>query len=597
MPFNLDPPAAIVLATLLVSLVLFVTDALRYDLIALLVVIVLVGTRCLTPNEAYAGFASNAVVLIAAMFVFSAAIRRWGVAEAIGQRLLAGSSGGERSFTVRIMIVSGLLSGVLSNTGVVAIMIPIVTAVARQKRIPVSVVLIPMSFASLIGGLLSLIATSKNIVVNELLQSMGAEPFGLFEFSHYGLILLALGILFMLWPGRLFLPRRREHETLSEHYQVPRFVTEVLIEPSSTMINRSVADTPQLDELDVAILGIVRAGEETILAPGPYNRVRSGDTLILQGEPEAIVRAQAELGLELRASAKVGKIQLDSSDVKLIEVVIPPGSPLVELTLEGSDFSARTGLNVLGLTHQGEIEDRLFQHRLAVGDSLLVQGHERDLERARKSREVLVLGEIEKRLIGRGALITMGLLAGVLIAAATNLLPLSVAALAGAVGLVLTRCVPIEEAYRSIDFLVIVLIGGMLALGQAFSKHGLADQMADWVLGLGSTASDPRVLLALILLATAILTQVATHITAAVIMAKVAETLAVQLGISDRAFLVGVLTAASCAFMSPVAHVANAMVVGPGDYRYRDFLKVGTPLTIFILAFAWLLLPILWPFA
>lgn len=589
-------PSTIVLLTLAGSLLLFLTDALRYDVVALLVVLVLAGTRCLSPQDAFAGFSSKAVILIASMYVFSAAIGRWGVAEAMGQRLLANLAGGETRLCLQVMLVTGLLSGFLSNTGVVAIMIPIVTAVARDRRIPVSTILIPLSYASLVGGLLSLVATSKNVAVNERLGQMGSEPWGLFEFTPYGLLMLALATAFMTLVGRRMLPRGRVAEGLAQHYQVPKFVTEVLVEPNSTMINRTVGDIERLAEIGVSVLGIVRDGEESIMAPGPYNRIRRADTLVLQGEPEAILRAQKSFELKLVTSARAGDIRLDSSDVRLIEVVVPSGSRLVGHTLVEAEFEARTGLNVLGLSSGGEIEARLGQRRLVVGDTLLIQGHEHDIERARRDREVLVLGEVPKRLIGRGGLVTLGLLLGVLVAAGTHLMPLSVAALAGAIGLVLFRCIPIEEAYRAIDFMVLVMIGGMLALGLAFKSSGLAEDIAQWVFSIGAGTPDPRLLLAVILIATALLTQVATHIAAALIMTEVSAELAVQMGISDRAFVMGVLTAASCAFMSPVAHVANAMVVGPGDYRYRDFLKVGTPLTLFILVAAWLVLPVFWPF-
>jgi len=589
-------PSTIVLLTLAGSLILFLTDALRYDVIALLVVLVLAGTRCLSPQDAYAGFSSKAVILIASMYVFSAAIGRWGVAEAMSQRLLSNTGGGETRLCLRVMLVTGVLSGFLSNTGVVAIMIPIVTAVARDRRTPVSTILIPMSYASLVGGLLSLVATSKNVAVNGRLEQMGSATWGLFEFTPYGLVLLALGTVFMTLIGRRFLPRGRVADELTEHYQVPKFVTEVLVEPNSTMINRTVGDIERLTAVGVHVLGIVREGDGSIMAPGPYNRIRRADTLILQGEPDAIMRAQKDFELKLVTSANAGDIRLDSSDVQLIEVVVPSGSRLEGHTLGEAEFEARTGLNVLGLSSGGEIQSRLLDHRLGLGDTLLVQGHERDIQRARREREVLVLGEIPKRLIGRGGLVTLGLLVGVLLAAGLNLLPISVAALSGAIGLVLFRCIPIEEAYRAIDFMVLVMIGGMLALGLAFKSSGLAEDVATWISSVGAGTPDPRLMLAVILVASVLLTQVATHIAAALIMTDIAAELAIQMGISDRAFVMGVLTATSCAFMSPVAHVANAMVVGPGDYRYRDFLKVGTPLTLFLLVAAWFLLPVFWPF-
>lgn len=597
-PDPLFDPTITVLVTLVLSLGLFVTDALRYDLIAIGVVLVLAGTRCLTPEQAFAGFSSKAVILIASMYIFSASVTRWGVAEALGKRLLASERGGEAGLTLRLMLLTGLLSGVLSNTGVVALMIPMVSAVARSRGIPISVLLMPMAYASLIGGLLSLVATSKNLAVNGVLAKVGSEPLGLFEFSHYGLIILGIGCLFFIWPGRRFLNRAREHESLSEHYKVPRFITEVLIEPSSNLINRSVSQLDLFKQYGVNVLGIVRAGEEgSILAPGPYNRVRREDTLILQGEPDALLRLQAQETMRLRASVGSGEHRLDSADVSLVEVVLPPESRLVGSTLAEADFQASTGLNVLAFSREGEVRTkRLSDRRLATGDTLLVQGHQRDLERVARQRELLVLGEINPPAQGRGAMITVALLAAVLLFAALNWLPLSVAALAGAMALIGTRCLTIKEAYQSLDPVVLVLVGGMLAMGEAFNEWRLGEDIALHLRSLGDFATNPYVLLAMILVISTILAQLATHIAAAVIMAEVAARLAQQLEFSDRPFLMAVLTGCSCSFMSPVAHPANTMIMGAGDYRYKDFLRVGTPLTIVISVMAWFVLPILWPF-
>lgn len=589
-------PAHIVLAVLAISLVLFVTDALRYDLIAVGVAVALAATQCLTPEQAFAGFSSPAVMLVGSMYLFGAAMTRSGLAERIGRRALIDSGGGERGLVVRVVLLSGLLSSVLSNAGVVAILIPVCSNVARARRIPVSRLMMPLAYGSLLGGLVTVIATSKNLAVNGVLESAGAQTFALFEFSHYGLILLALGALYFVGPGRRLLPEGRLDESLSEHYRVPEFVTEVLIEPSSTLINRSLADADFFETHDVSVLGIVRPDATSVLAPGPYNRLRRGDTLILQGPPNAIVGLRERLGLKKVESTTLGDTQLRSADVRLVEAVIPAGSALVGQSLDEADFAQRTGLNVLALSQSGAVQNNRFAEvPLDVGDGVLIQGHERDVERVRRSRELLILDDEPVRRPAPTAGITVAVLAVVLLVGLLAWMPLSVAAVGGALVLVVTGAVPVKEVYREIDWQTLLLIGGMLALGEAFQQSGLADALAERFRGMTPDPERPYLVIGSLMLATAALTQVTTHIAAAVIMAPVALSVAQRFGVDDRALVMAVLTGASLAFMSPVAHQANAMVMGPGDYRYRDYLRVGTPLTILLFAAACALLPVLWP--
>ncbi len=591
-------PQYLVLATLGLALALFVTDSLRYDLVAVLVVLVLAATGVLDTKEAFRGFADPAVVLVAAMYVFAAAVSRTGVTEVIGSRLLAGSANSEARLAFRVTLVAGALSSVLSNAAVVATLIPVLGAVSRRSRIPISRLLIPLAFGSLLGGLCSVIGTSKNIAVNGLIEEAGAVPFGVFEFSLYGFCLLFFGSFYFYGPGRSLLPRSREETTLSEHYQVPKFVTEVLVEPSSALINRAVGDHDLFERHGVTLLGLVRSqGEATVLAPGPYNRVRPDDVLILQGEPESIVKLRRELKLPERVDVKVGDTLLASTDVRLVEAVVPAGSPLAGGTLGAADFRASTGLNVLAISKHGAVQPtKISEQRLEVGDALLIQGHAPDVERVRDSRRLIVLGEVGGGSIGKATWLTIGLLAAVLIVAALKWLPLAIAALAGAFLLVLLKLVRPEDVRRSVDWSVLILIGGMLALGKAFDKVELDATVAGWLGGLGDEGLAPALAVAVLLLSTNALTQLISHVAAAVIMTPVALSLAVQMGVSDRPFLMAVLSGASMSFMSPIAHQANAMVMGPGDYKYRDFLRVGTPLTIVMMVIAAFLIPVLFPF-
>ncbi len=590
-------PAVIVLATIAISLILFVTERVRYDLIAIGVAVVMAGTGVLRPKEAFAGFSSPAVMLVAGMYVFGAAFTRWGIAEALGAKVLGGSgSRTEFSLVIRIVVLAAVLSSVLSNAGVVAILIPVLSGVARREDIAVSKLLMPLAYGSLLGGLLSVVATSKNLAVNGIVADSGHEPLELFEFSHYGLILMVVGTLYFVFLGRHLLPAKRGESSLTEHYQVKRFVTEVLIEPNSTLINRSVADAAVFGNYDVSVIGIVRPDSNSVLAPGPYNRIRRDDVLILQGEPGDILRLRSEQSLPLVPSAKVDDAELVSGDVSLVEAVVPSRSPLDGHTLRETDFVERTGLNVLAISKHGRVQpSRIPDDVLEVGDSLLIQGHDRDLDRIRRTRELILLDQLETPPIGRGAMISIVTLVAVLVIGFFGWMPLSVAVMGGALLLLITNSVPAKDLYSVMDIQALVLIGGMLSLGQGFRVSGLDQQFAARLSELGGTNSSPYFMVAAILLGSSILTQVTTHIAAATIMTPVALSIAEEMGVNDRAFIMAVITGASFAFLSPVAHPANAMVVGPGDYKYRDFIRVGGPLLVLLLIVAVFLIPALFP--
>jgi len=596
---DLTPDQLIVLAILLASLILFILDKLRYDVVAVLVVVSLATTGVLSPHDAYAGFASPAVVLVASMYVFGYSVSKWGLAEQLGQRLLLRGDPDKLTETrllIRITFIAGLLSGLLSNAGVVAALIPVISTVARRTKIPVSRLLIPLSYAGLLGGMMTVIGTSKNIAVNDLYRSMtttatsAGREFGLFEFSLFGLCLLVGLALFMIGPGRRLLPDRRVEEDLAEHFEATRYVSELRVPDRSPLIGRPLVQLGLNKHDGLRVLGILRADSSDVLAPGRYNMLRAGDALLLQGDPQTILRASKELDLvaeHLPASVLAG------GDVTLVEAVVPAGSELSGRTLKGVDFAASSGLNVLGLYQHGEIHrTKLGRVPLEVGDSLLIQGHPPDIERMRRSRALLILDEVRTPLEGRGALITLCLLIAVVGLTALTPLHISTSALLGVIALLAMKTVTAGEIRSAIDFPVLILIGGMMALGTAFQSAGIAELVAH---AIEQATFGPYVILFILLSVTMALTQVMNHVAAALIMTPVAVDLAARMpDVSEKALLMAVLTGASLAFMTPVAHQCNAMVVGPGDYKYRDFLKIGTPLTAFLLGLSMLLIPLFW---
>lgn len=590
-------PSWVVLLTLIGSFALMFSDLLRYDLVALLVVLSLVLFGALNPQEAFAGFSSEAPVVVACMCIFGRAMSRWGVAEGLCQRLFRSPDTGEAGMVVRLSMVAGVFAAFMTDSAVVGVLIPIAHALSRQRKVPISRLLLPISFGCFFGDLLLVVGSAKNIALNGALRDLGARPFDMFEFTHFGACVMVLGVAYMAGPGRKLLPKSSVSDSLSERYHIPKFVTEVVIEPTSDLIGRTTSELRWARDYNVGLLGVVRGeGQDTQLVPSPYTRIEGGDLLIVQGEPEHVLRLQRELGLQLGQPAKLGDTMLRSDDVQLVEAVVPAGSDLLGRTLAESDFRARTGLHVLAISKHGEVVvQKIGRTPIGVGDTFLIQGHRPDVERARREREILVLGEHEQPRIGSRAWVTVGLLVAVMALAGFGVLTLGVAALAGAVLLVLTGCVQVREVYESIDWVVIILIGGMLALGKAIDKHELGAALANWVTSIDYLAAHPRLLIVGLCVLAVTLAQAATSVGTAVLLAPVALSLAAGLGVNERAFLMAVLCGTNCAFLSPVANAANAMVVGPGGYRLRDFLRAGLPLTALIVILAGLVIPVLWP--
>lgn len=588
---------AIVIGLILASLIAFLTDRVRYDVVAIVVVLALALTGTLKTEEAFSGFSSPAVMLVASMYAFSAAVGRNGIAEMLSERILGKSDSGEGWLILRVVLLSALLSSVLSTAAIVATLIPVLGTVSRRSSVHLSRMLMPMSLGALLGDLLTLISTSKNVAINGIVEQLGGSPFTMFDFTLFGVVILGVGALYFAGPGRALLPAAPKEETLAEHYGVPKFVTEVLVDPPSALVDRSIAETGISEKYAVTVLGLVRPDEDSsVMAPTQHDRIRANDVLLVQGTSEAILRMRKELTLQQRQSVQTGAVRLTSPDVQLVEAVIPAGSPLVGRTLADSDFRALYNLNVLAISKHGSVQPlQVASTRLEVGDTLLVQAHTADIERAHKHRKIIALYEHPAVGFGRSGVLTLVVLACILFV--PTLLPIhpSVAALMGAVALVGLRCLRPVDVLRAQDFPVLLLLGGMLALGKAFEKHGLGTLVAGWLLREGEVLASPFFLVVALLVATTVLTQLINSLAAAAVMTPVAMAIAEQLSFGDRPFLMAVLAGASFAFMSPVAHQGNTMIMGPGQYRYADFLRVGTPLTVLVLITAALTIPLFWP--
>ncbi len=582
----------LVLAT---AVTLFVTEKLRVDLVALLVMALLLVSGILSPSEGLAGFSNTATITVASMFVLSAGLTKTGAVDLLGTAVTVIF---KTNFWIAILLVMGLagfLSAFINNTPVIAIFLPILLEAAKHSGLSPSKILMPVSFASIFGGVCTLIGTSTNILVSSIAEKRGIRPFTMFEFAPMGIIMFAVGTVYLLLIGIRLIPERTVTEELAERYDLGDYLTEIVIDERADSAGRTIKDAPIVHEVGLLILKIHRDGED-LFNPGPDTRILAGDILLVQCDLEKIRKMQQRDGVTLKPQAKWGDEILTSEDYLLVEGVVAPNSLLIGQTLKGADFRANYAATVLALRHRGKIlREKLSETPLGAGDMLLIEVQRDKLPGFRKRGDVIITSAHAAVTPQRGrALAATAIMIGVVAVAGSNVLPVVTAAVAGAVLLILMKCITLEEAYRAIEWKIVFLLAGVLSLGVALDNTGAAriisSQMVESIGPLG-----PIALISAFYLITSITTEVMSNNAAAALLAPIAITTALSLGLSPQPFLVAVAFAASASFMTPVGYQTNAMIYGPGGYTFGDFAKVGTPLNIIFWIMASLLIPIFWP--
>ncbi len=577
------------------AIVLFVTEWLRADLVALMIVAALMLTRILTPNEAVQGFSNPATIIIGSMFVLSAALDRSGALTPLSTTIARIGRGRPLVLCLMVMLAVGAASAFINNTAVVAVFLPAVMVVAREERISVSKLLIPMSFASQFGGVCTLIGTSTNIVVSSISEESGEGAFGMFEMSPVGLTLFATGIALMLGVGYWLLPARKEPGEAIDEYNLREFLAEVEVQPDSPLIGRAPLDPDVENELGMEIIGIIR-GKRRLLVLMRTDIIRVGDLLLVEGPVDRLLKVREKEGIELKGDLVLHDADLASEEVSLFEALVAPGSPFEGRSLKQVDFRRRYGLNALAIRRTGEtVRQKVGHVKLRIGDALLLQGRTRDIEALKLGNEMLVLGPIGMRAPRRQKTSTALLIvAGVVAAAALNV-PIVTAALVGALLMVVSRCITLEEAYQGVDWKVLFVVAGVLPLGHAMTITGAAGLIAENVLQPFGAAGPIAVLAALYFI-TMMMTTFMSNISAAAVLAPIAIATAHGLGIETRPLLMAVCFAGSTCFLTPIGYQTNMMVYGPGAYRFSDFTRVGWPLNLAFWILSVYLIPKLWPF-
>lgn len=596
----LPPPQLVFFAILLVSFVLLVTEKLRNDVVAVLIVIALASTRLLSPAEALSGFGSEPAIVVAAIFVLSAGLHRTGVAESLG-RLIGRWAGDSWTRAIAVIMPSvAVLSAFTHHVTTTAVMLPVTLDLARDKRIPASKLLMPLSFAASLGTTITIIGAPAFLIASESLRQAGRPGLDLFSIAPIGLVLSAVGTVFVLLVGRFLLPERKGAETGANRFRLEEYFTELTVLDESPFRDKTVREIEAERAYELSVVGVVRHGRRLGGALAD-TRVSPGDVLLVRMTPEDIAAIPKEAGVELHPVAQYqptdGSAPHEDDDPaeRLVQAVVAPGSELARRTIADVDFRRRYGAIVVGLWRQnGWLDDELSRTRLRPGDVLILQGDDEALARVGAAPGILMLVPFH----GEGRVRRKGTLASAIMvltvaAAAFGLLSLEIAGLAGAVAMVMTGCLTGGQAYRAIDSRIFVFIAGAIPLGLAMKATGAADTLAGWLQGVMQGWSQPLVLLALFAVV-AVVTQFMSDSATTALFAPVAVALAQALDRPPEPYVVSVAMASVVAFLTPIGHHGNLLIYGPGGYRFADFVRVGAPLTALAALVVVFLAPLLW---
>ncbi|MBK1669318.1 SLC13 family permease [Rhodovibrio sodomensis] len=583
-------------AILLGALVLFAWGRWRYDVIAVgaLMASVLVGV--VPEDKAFEGFGHPAVITVAAVLVLSRSLRNSGLIEWV-TRALNPATGRPTTHIMALSSLTSTCSAFMNNVGAMALVLPVALQSAHRAGRAASQILMPLSFASLLGGLVTLIGTPPNIIISSYRAEEMGSPFGMFDFTPVGLGVAVAGILFVSLIGWRLLPTERQGQTEGSKslFQVEDYITEVRLPEDSPYVGRRLVDLETAAQGDIAIVALIRR-KDRMLAPSGYLRLQAGDILLVEGDTNALERVVKQAGMVMVGEAELSAENLRSERVGMVEVVVTPGSRLEGRTARSLRLHTRYGLNLLGVARQGQpITERLGSVRLVAGDVLLLQGERESMPEAFQSLGCLPLAERElplgRRAASPGAPIIFASAIGLV---AFGVLPAHIAFVLAVLVQVLLGEISVREIYEAVEWPIIVLLGAMLPVGQALETTGGTAVIADPILALAGVLPDWGIL-ALLMITTMLLSDIMNNAATAVLMAPIGVSVAEGLSASVDPFLMGVAIAASSTYLTPIGHQSNLLVMGPGGYKFGDYWRMGLPLDAIILVVSVPLITWVWP--
>ncbi len=596
----MTPDIIFVLTLLLLGFILFITELFSIDVTAMILLAVLFMLGYLTPEEALSGFSNPAVITIAFLFIISRALQKTRILEylIVRVRRLA-----DRSFILGravYLFTIGIASAVVNNTAIVAIFMPVTIRLAQKYKISPSKMLIPLSYAAILGGTLTLVGTSTNLLVNSIyISTPGVKPMGMFEFMKYGWLLMTIGLCYILFIAPKLLPSRTSTSSLTKSYRLGGYLTEMKITSDSPLNGKTCLERGINKNYDVMVLDILRDGK-MITNMIRLTRLKEDDILFVRGTLENFLRMKEVEKITLLTDEKLTQEELEQEDNILVECLITDKSEMVGKSLMTGNFRRRFGSFIIAIRREGSLLRKKIAHVvLNAYDTLLVYGPENKVNELSKSGEFIVLGEVEAELSKqRFWWMTIIVIIGTILFAALGFMPIVKSAMIGVVLLLALKILTPQESYQAINWQVIILISALIPVGIVIQNTGTAVWIADFIASATKSVSSewqPKVLLAMIYFMTIILTEISSNAATAIIMTPIAIAVAQKMGFDPRAFVFAVAFAASASFITPVGYQTNLMVYGPGGYKFSDYIRVGFPLAILFWIMAIYLLPILWP--
>ena len=597
----MTPDIAIALSILVIGFILFVTETFTLDVTALLLLSILFLLGYLSPIEAVSGFSNPAVITIAFLFVLSHALQKTGVLEYIVIRVNRLASRSQVLGTAVYLIAIGITSAFMNNTAIVAIFMPVTIRLAHTYQVSPSKMLIPLSYAAILGGTLTLVGTSTNLLVNSIYSANGnVEPLGMFEFAQYGVILMSLGLLYLLFFAPRLLPSRTVTSSLTKSYHLGGYLTEMKIVEGSPLLGKTCLERGINYNYDVMVLDILRE-KQLITQNIRRTPLKIGDILFVRGTLENFLRMKEIEKVALLTDEKLTQSELEQEDNVLVECLLTDQSELVGRSLMSSNFRQQFGAFILAIRREGDIFRKKIAHViLQAYDTLLVYGPIKKIEGLSEKADFIVLGEVEAELRKqRFWWVSIIVILGAIILATLGVMPIMKGAIIGVAFLLALKVITPQESYQSVHWQVIVLIAALIPVGIVIQNTGTSEWIGMIISDIARMSSPKwhaHILLALIYLITMILTEVSSNAATAIIMTPIAIAVSGQMGFDSRPFIFAVAFAASASFITPVGYQTNLMVYGPGGYKFSDFIRVGFPIAILFWISAIIFLPMIWPF-
>ena len=589
-----------VLALIVLAFILFVSEKFSLDVTALFILTILFTGGFLTVEEAISGFSNPAVITIALLFILSQGLQKTRILEYLIVRINKLVSQSKNLGLGVYLLTIAFASALMNNTAIVAVFMPVTIRLAHQYHMSPSKLLIPLSYAAIMGGTLTLVGTSTNLIVNAVYIENGGSPLGMFEFAKYGWITLLVGLIYVLWIAPKILPSRTVTSSLTQSYHMAGYLTEMKISEDSPLVGSTCQERNVNQSYDVIVLDIQRDGRLIAYNVGRQT-LRAGDILFVKGSLESFLRMKEVEKVTLLTDEKLTQSELEQDDNILVECMVTDQSDVIGKTLREANFRKRFGAFILAIRREGLIIRKKIAHVvLHTYDTLLIYGAKRQISELEKSGKFILLGEMQADLVKvRFWWISIVSIVLTVFLAAIGVLPILKGALISAVILMMFRVISPNEAYESIHWQVIVLIAALIPLGIVIQSSGTATYIANMIMQYVDTLSpsmQPYVLFALVYFVTMVMTEVSSNTATAIIMTPIVIAITADMQFDPRPFIFGVCFAASASFSTPVGYQTNLMVYGPGGYRFSDYMKTGIPLALTFWILAILIIPTIWPF-